>query len=162
MTPAALQRRAWQRHGHFNSVRPSIKFMVELEKDGTFPFFDTLLRRKGDGTLDVTVYQKPPPPTICYLEFRSHHSPHVKRGLVRCLFDRARNVTSSQDILQKEECHLAKVLQQNGYPGLPAIHLNEKVPKSPLPKKGTDHPWWLYSTLRGSARTSDGYTGSLA
>ena len=54
--------------------------------------------------------------TDCYLDIRSHHPPHVKRGLVRCLFDRARNVTSSQDNLQ-EERHLAKVLKQNGYPG---------------------------------------------
>ena len=46
--------------GHLNSVRPSIKFTVEIEKEGTLPFLDTLLRRKGDGTLDITVYRKPP------------------------------------------------------------------------------------------------------
>ena len=57
-----------------------------------------------------------PPHTDCYLDFQSQAPSHVKRGLVRCLFDRARNVTSSQDNLQ-EERHLAKVLKQNGYPG---------------------------------------------
>ena len=40
---------------HLNGVRPTFKFTVEAELDGTLPFLDTLLRRKDDGTLDVTV-----------------------------------------------------------------------------------------------------------
>ena len=100
---------------HLNSVRPSIKFTVELEKDGTLPFLDTLLRRKEGGGLDVTVYRKPTH-TDRYLNFQSHHPSHVKRGLVRCLYDRARSVTNSEDNLQKED-HIARVLKQNGYPG---------------------------------------------
>ena len=150
--------------GHLNSARPSIKFTVEVEKDGTLPFLDTLLRRKRDGTLDVTIYRKPTH-TDRYLDFRSHHPPHVKRGLVRCLFDRARSVTSTQDNLQKEERHLAKVLKQNGYPGAfirSSRHPpRQEGPKSPRPRKGTDHPWWFYLILQGSARTSDGYARSL-
>ena len=129
--------------GHLNSVRPSIKFTVEVEKDGTLPFLDTLLQRKGDGSLDVTVYRKPTH-TDRYLDFQSHHPPHVKRGLVRCLFDRARSVTSSQDNLQKEERHLAKVLKQNGYPGAfiqSARHPPQREdPQDPLPGEGDRPP----------------------
>ena len=66
--------------------------------------------------LDITVYRKPTH-TDHYLDFHSHHSPHVKRGLVRCLYDRAGGITSTQDNLQKEEHHLSKVLRRNGYPG---------------------------------------------
>ena len=51
-----------------------------------------------------------------HISFWSHHPSHVKRGLVRCLYDRARSITTRQDNLQKEECHLTKVLRQNGYP----------------------------------------------
>ena len=51
-----------------------------------------------------------------YFDFHSHHPSHIKRGLVRCLYDRARSIITGQDDLQKEECHLAKVLRQNGYP----------------------------------------------
>ena len=40
---------------------------------------------------------------------------HVKRGLFSCLYGRARSITTRQDNLQKEECHLTKVLEQNGY-----------------------------------------------
>ena len=47
---------------------------------------------------------------------RAHHPTHVKRGVVRYLHDRARGVISTQDNLQKEVDHLARVLKQNGYP----------------------------------------------
>ena len=42
-----------------NSVHPIIKFTMELEKDGTLLFLNTPLRRKKDGTLNITVYRKP-------------------------------------------------------------------------------------------------------
>ena len=54
--------------------------------------------RKVDCTLDVTVYRKPTH-TDRYLNFRSHHPIHIRRGLVRCLYDRARKVTTSPDSL---------------------------------------------------------------
>ena len=44
---------------HLNSVRQSIRFTVEVEKDGGLSFLDTLLQRREDGGLDVTVYRKP-------------------------------------------------------------------------------------------------------
>ena len=97
------------------SVTPSIKFTVEVEKDGSLPFLGTLLQRRDDGSLDVTVYRKPTH-TDRYLDFQSHHPSHVKRGLFRCLYDRARSITTRQVNLQTEECHLSKVLKQNGYP----------------------------------------------
>ena len=78
------------------------------------PFFNTLLQRRDDGSLDVTVYRKPMH-TGRYLDFHSHYSPQVKRGLVRCLFNRARTITTGQSKVQKEEQHLARVLRQNGY-----------------------------------------------
>ena len=40
----------------------------------------------------------------------------MKRGVVRCLHDRARGVISLQDNLQKKVDHLARALKQNGYP----------------------------------------------
>ena len=72
---------------HLNSVRPSIQLTVQVKKDEMLLFLDTLLRRREDGSLDVTVYKKPTH-TDCYLGFQSHHPPHVKRSLVRCLYVR--------------------------------------------------------------------------
>ena len=62
-----------------------------------------------------TGYRKPTH-TDRYLHFKSHHPTHVKRGVVRCLHDRAREIISTKDNLQKEVDHLATVLKQNGYP----------------------------------------------
>ena len=55
-------------------------------------------------------------PRIQTGNFESHHLTHVKRGVVRCLHGRVREVISTQDNLQKEVDHLARVLKQNGYP----------------------------------------------
>ena len=62
------------------------------------------------------VYRKPTH-TDRYLHFGSHHPRHVKRGLVRCLFDRASAVTLDRKNLGKERKHLRTVLRTNGYPG---------------------------------------------
>ena len=91
---------------HLNSVRPSIQFTLELEREGSLPFLDTLLRRE-DGTLDNSVYRKLTH-TDRYLHFRSHHPAHVRRGLVRCLYNRARIITTSPDSLRREEDHLER------------------------------------------------------
>ena len=81
---------------HLNGVRPTIKFTVEQEEDGTLLFLDMLLGRKEDGSLDVSVYRKPTY-TNRHLHFESHHPTHVKRGVVRCLHDRARGISNTQD-----------------------------------------------------------------
>ena len=72
---------------HPNSVWPTIKFTVELEKDGTLPFLDTHLWRKEDGSLDIIVYRKPTH-TNRYPHFQFHHPAYVRRGLVRCLYNK--------------------------------------------------------------------------
>ncbi|XP_072028548.1 uncharacterized protein [Amphiura filiformis] len=53
---------------HLNSVNPAMKFTM----DGKLPMLDTLLHRKSDGSIKVTVYQKPTH-TNQYLSFESHH-----------------------------------------------------------------------------------------
>ena len=57
---------------HLNGVRPTIKFTMELEKNGSLPFLDANLTQKEDGTLNISVFRK----QICtdrYLQFNSHH-----------------------------------------------------------------------------------------
>ena len=120
---------------HLNSVRPSIQFTFELEKDGSLPFLNTLLRRKKDGTLNITVYRKTTH-TDLYLNFKSHHPIHVRKGLVRCLYDRAKKVTTTPADLQKEEEHLENVLKLNGYPTQFICAFATPPPRSQLEPQG--------------------------
>ena len=76
---------------HLNSLRPTIIFAMELE-GASLPFLDTRVTRLTNGKLDITVYRKKTC-TDRYLHFESHYPTHVKRGMVRCLYDRARNIT---------------------------------------------------------------------
>ena len=94
---------------HLNSIRPSIKLTTELEEGGSIPFLDTRVTRKVDGKLDVTVYRKPTH-TDRYLHFSSHHPTHVKKELVRCLYDRARIITKEASNLETEKAHLSGAL----------------------------------------------------
>ena len=66
---------------HLNSVRPTIKFTMELERDGSLLFLDTKLTRSEGGALDVTVFRKPTH-TDRYLQFSSHHPARaaIRRG----------------------------------------------------------------------------------
>ena len=66
--------------------------------------------------------------TNCCLDFQSHHPAHVKRGLVRSLYDRAQAIASTQDNMQNEEHHLSKVLRSNGDPGA-FIHSAARPPQ---------------------------------
>ncbi len=95
---------------HLNSVRPSIKFTMESDEDIKLPFLDCILKRESDGMLTSTVYRKPTH-TDRYFHFRSHHPNHVKREIVRCLYQRARRVTNMSENLKEEEKHLHKVLK---------------------------------------------------
>ena len=99
---------------HLNSQKPTIWFTMELEAQGHLPFLDTGLQRRTNGELIISVYRKPTH-TDRYLQFHSHHPAQVKRGLVKCLFDRARDTTRGRE-LKQEMKHLETVLQQNGYP----------------------------------------------
>ena len=117
---------------HLNSVRTTIKFTMELERDGSLPFLDTKLTRREGGALDVTVFRKPTH-TDRYLHFSSHHPASAKRAAVRSLFDRARNVTLRKENLREEEDHLTTTFKQNGYP-LPFIRaISSSIQEPPTP-----------------------------
>ncbi len=62
--------------------------------------------------LTSIVYRKPTHRDR-YLHFKSHHPNHVKRGIVRCLYQRVRRVTNMSENLKEK--HIYKVLPSNGY-----------------------------------------------
>ena len=43
---------------HLNGIRPTVKFTMEQEREGSLPFLDTRVTRLVDGKLDITVYRR--------------------------------------------------------------------------------------------------------
>ena len=87
-------------------VRESIQFTFEMEKNGSLPFLDCEVTRGENGNLSTKVFRKKTH-TDRYLNFNSHHPTHVKRGVVKCLFNRAEKLIS--------ECTLIGNMKENQY-----------------------------------------------
>ena len=86
---------------HLNDLRPTIKFTMEKEKEGSLPFLDTLLTTTKEGNLNISVYRKTTH-TDRDLQYSSHHPQHVKRGMASCLFHCARTIATGENIIQEE------------------------------------------------------------
>ena len=100
---------------HLNNQQPSIRFTMETEKDNKLAFLDTAVLREPDGRLTTSVYRKPTH-TDQYLAYDSHHPQSVKRGIVKCLYERAKRLVTKPSVVSVEKKHLPSVLVSNGYP----------------------------------------------
>ncbi|KAL9978902.1 hypothetical protein ACROYT_G016486 [Oculina patagonica] len=88
---------------------------METESDSKLAFLDTAVSREPDGRLTTSVYRKPTH-TDQYLAYDSHHPQSVKRGIVKCLYERAKRLVTKPSVISKEKKHLSSVLVSNGYP----------------------------------------------
>jgi len=88
---------------------------METEKESKISFLDTSVSREPDGRLTTSVYRKPTH-TDQYLAYDSHHPQSVKRGIVKCLYDRAKRLVIKPSAISEEKKHLTSVLISNGYP----------------------------------------------
>ena len=82
---------------------------METEKDNKLAFLDTAVLREPDGRLTTSVYRKPTH-TDQYLAYNSHHPQSVKRGIVKCLYERAKRLVTKPSVISKEKKHLLSVL----------------------------------------------------
>jgi hypothetical protein len=71
-----------------------IKFTTEAEVKGTLLFLDILVTKRGP-KLAMKVYQKPTH-TGRYLQFKSNHPHHVKRGDVHSLISRGKIMSGAE------------------------------------------------------------------
>ena len=88
---------------------------METEKDNSIPFLDTSVIRDSNGLLITSVHRKPTH-TDQYLAYDSQHPQLVKRGIVKCLYDRAKHLITKPSVISEEKKHLSSVLVSNGYP----------------------------------------------
>ena len=94
---------------HLNNQQPSIRFTMQTENDYKLAFRDTAVSREPDGRLTTSVYRKPTH-TDQYLAYDSHHPQSVKRGIVKCLYERANGLITKHSVISKEKKHLSSVL----------------------------------------------------
>ena len=99
---------------HLNSQQPTIRFTMETENDNKIAFLDASVSREPDGRLTTSVYRKPTH-TDQYLAYDSHHPQSVKRGIVKCVYARAKRLVTTPSVISAEKKHLSSVLVSNGY-----------------------------------------------
>ncbi len=100
---------------HINSINSDIKFTRELETDGQIASLDSLISRNQDGSLDLSVYQKPTH-TNQYLNFSSNHPLHQKLGVVCTLRHRWNTIVTKEQDRVTELDTLQKALSTCRYP----------------------------------------------
>ena len=88
---------------------------MEIEKDNTIPLLNTSVSRDSNGLLTTSLYRKPTH-TDQYRAYDSHHPQSVKRGIVKCLYDRVKHLTTKPLVIAEEKKHLSSVPVSNGYP----------------------------------------------
>jgi hypothetical protein len=97
---------------HINSLGPTIQFTFETETGESLPFVYVLVYRNGTALL-TKVYRKPTH-TDRYLHFNSNHPPHVKRGVVHSLINRAITLCTEKQEYAKEVVKISQDLAMNG------------------------------------------------
>ena len=94
-------------------MHPSLRFIVEKEKDGILPFLDVKIEKSTNEFL-TSVYRRPTF-TGLHTNWNSFEPPKRKTNLVGILVHRALKICSKSK-LQKELNQIRSILQQNGYP----------------------------------------------
>jgi hypothetical protein len=87
---------------HLNSVKPTIKFTMQVNANDTLPFMDVLVMKRGP-KLAMKVYWKPTH-TGRYLHFKSNHPYHVTRGVVHSLVGRTKGICQNQKDFNNKIC----------------------------------------------------------
>ena len=103
---------------------------METENDSKMAFLDASVSREPDGHLTTSVYRKPTH-TDQYFAYDSHHPKLVKRGIVECLYDRAKRLVTKPSVISEEKKRLSSVLVSNGCPSS-FLHFHLHFNFSPL------------------------------
>jgi hypothetical protein len=99
---------------HINGIKPSIQFTMETEANNKFPFLDVHVIRKQSSII-TTVNRKLTHPGRS-LKFHSNLPPHVKRWIIRILYNRAIIICRERQDLAHEVKNMKHDLQLNCFP----------------------------------------------
>lgn len=88
-----------------------VKFTCEVEENGVLPFLDLLLKRKPDGTIDVSVYRKPTATNRFITSESNCPSSHKMAALHSIIYRSIRSIASFMAELGK----IKEIASTNGY-----------------------------------------------
>ena len=91
-----------------NSYHPNIKFTYEVEENNKITFLDVLINRISFNEIEASVYRKESNTDI-YINWYSHVPLQWKIGTLQDLVTRAKNISSTEDLLNLELEHLKTV-----------------------------------------------------
>ncbi|XP_062706909.1 uncharacterized protein LOC115256058 [Aedes albopictus] len=97
-----------------NQYNPHLQFTVEVEKDRSLPFLDTLVIRNADQSLRTSWYSKPIA-SGRLLNYLSFHPTSMKINVATNFIRRVTSLTTSTSIDQQKQI-IFQVLRQNNYP----------------------------------------------
>jgi hypothetical protein len=112
------------------SIRTSAQLTMEIEWDSMYPFLDVLVICIGLA-LAIRVYRKASH-TGCYLNFKSNHPQHVKRGIIQGLHNKASTICQEWQVLFNDINKLRSDLKFD--------HYRHRFITSVLNSKGRSHP----------------------
>ena len=138
---------------HLNSIDENIKFTTEPEMKGKLPFLDSCTTLNDDGSLDLTVYRKPPH-TDQYLIFYSNHHLQHNRSVVRTLINRANCMVTKPEQKDAEVRHVKSALKANVYKELAFKIPHPKTSPTPrvTPQGARRRPTWYQRYIRKSGQ----------
>ena len=116
---------------------------METENGNKLAFLNIAVSREPDDRLTTSVYRKPTH-TDQYLAYDSHHPQSVKRGIVKCLYERAKRLVIKPSVISKEKKHLSSDLISNGYRLSTRRNLPRPENRAPVlsPRPGSNPPWF--------------------
>ena len=88
---------------------------MDTENDNTILFLDTLVIKDSEGRHTTSAYRKPTH-TDQYLSYVSYHPQSFKRGVVKCLYDRSKNIITKPSATSEKKKDLTSLLVSNRYP----------------------------------------------
>ena len=122
---------------NINNQDGHIQFTVEQPtQQSLLPFLDTLVTIEPNNTFSTSVYRKPTH-TNQYLYWDSNHHITAKQSVYNTLAHRAKIVSSTQDILDKELQHIRTALQACQFPNWTLNQLHQKFLSNNQPNNNT-------------------------
>lgn len=98
---------------HLNNQSRSIQFTMNPKVNGSLPFLDVLVSKKGDGSFSHQIFHKKTH-TEQYLHVATHNYPSQKLRVLNTLATHVLRF-SKESHLEDEKTHMLNVFERNGY-----------------------------------------------